>query len=178
MSSIPKKRSTILVAVGAGVFVVGTGLATFATRDTGGSDVKAAATQTTSAVGAVSPAAGAAANTSFLIPEGHQAIAVNVPFVAGLAGYAKAGDVVNVYGAYKAIPVGPEDPVGKLVLQKVKVLAVTPGVGGGESTYVLAAKTTDAEAIVYLTNFQKVWLTLARDDQGSLVPKGFSDANA
>ena len=179
MPAVPKKRSTILVAVGAGVFVVGTGLATLATRDTTHSDTKAtAASKPAASVGAVTPSAGAVSTASFTIPEGHQAMAVSVPFVAGLAGYAKAGDLVNVYGAYKAIPVGPEDPVGKLALQKVKVLAVTPGVAGSDSTYVLAVSTPDAEAIVYLTNFQKVWLTLARDDQGSLVPKGFSDNNA
>jgi hypothetical protein len=178
MPAVPKKRSTILVAVGAGVFVVGAGLATFATRDATHSDAKlSSAAKPAAAVGAVTPAAGSVATSSFTIPDGHQAIAVSVPFVAGLAGYAKAGDLVNVYGAYKAIPVGPEDPVAKLALSKVKVLAVTPGVAGSDSTYVLAVSTTDAEAIVYLTNFQKVWLTLARDDQTSLVPKGFSDGN-
>ena len=43
-------------------------------------------------------AAAPAAPTSFTIPEGKQAVAVQMPFVAGLAGYAKAGDIVNVYG--------------------------------------------------------------------------------
>lgn len=182
MSPAPKKRSTILVAVGAGVFVVGTGLAAMATRDTGGDDnVRAAASSPTTLVaGAVSPPAGAAGSTSFVIPSDHQAMAVQVPFVQGLAGYAKPGDVVNVYGAYTSLPIAasPQDPVAKLVLQKVKVLAVNAGVDGGNATYVLSVSTQEAESLAYLSSFQKIWLTLARDDQGSLLPKGFSDNNA
>jgi Flp pilus assembly protein CpaB len=107
-------------------------------------------------------------------------MAVQMPFVQGLAGYAKAGDVVNVYGAYRTLPINaaPEDPQAKLVLQKVKVLAVNPGADGGNATYILSVSTSEAEAVAYLSTFQKVWLTLARDDQGSLLPKGFSDNNA
>jgi Flp pilus assembly protein CpaB len=179
MSTAPKKRSTILVAVGAGVFVVGAGLAALATRDAGGNPVRASASAPTTVVaGAVSPPASGGA--SFVIPSDHQAMAVQVPFVQGLAGYAKAGDIVNVYAAYKSLPIGkaPEDPIAKLVLQKVKVLAVNGGVDGGNATYVLSVSTAEAESIAYLSSFQKIWLTLARDDQGSLLPKGFSDDNA
>jgi hypothetical protein len=179
MSPSPKKRSTILVAVGAGVFVVGTGLATLATRDSGAEHVSASAPTTTIAAGAVNAPSGSVAG-NFVIPPDRQAIVVSVPYVAGLGGYAKAGDLVNVYGAYKSLPIGasPEDPVAKLVLQKVKVLAVNPGATGSEATYVLAVNTSDAEALIYLTSFQKAYLTLARDDQTSLIPKGFSDNNA
>ncbi|MEY2425863.1 MAG: Flp pilus assembly protein RcpC/CpaB [Actinomycetota bacterium] len=178
MSAAPKKRSTILVAVGAGVFVIGTGLAALATRDTGGTTHASTSNTTvvaqTGAVGA--PAAGGAA---FTIPDGHQAMAVELPFVEGLAGYAKAGDLVNVYGAYKTLPItaSPDDPIAKLVLQKVEVLAVTTGGDASKNTYVLSVSTSDAEAMAYLTTFQKVWLTLARDDQGPQAPKGFSDNN-
>jgi Flp pilus assembly protein CpaB len=178
--SQPKKRSTILVAVGAGVFVVGTGLAALATRDSGGdAQVSAAASSPTTVVaGAVAPPT--PDGTSFVIPADHQAMAVQVPFVQGLAGYAKAGDLVNVYGAYKTLPItaAPEDPIAKLVLQKVKVLAINPGADGGNATYILSVNTQEAESIAYLSTFQKVWLTLARVDQGSLLPKGFSDNNA
>ena len=179
-SPTPKKRSTILVAVGAGVFVVGTGLAALATHDSGGNSHAARSdTPVTAAApaGAVAPAAGGA---GFTIPVDHQAMAVQVPFVQGLAGYAKTGDLVNVYGEYRTAPpnLGADDPVAKLVLQKVKVLAINPGVDGGNATYVLAVSTSDAEAIQYLSTFQKVWLTLARNDQ-SVLPssKGFGIHN-
>jgi Flp pilus assembly protein CpaB len=184
MQTTPRKRSTILVAVGAGVFVVGTGLAALATRDTGGTNTHNARSDTP--VTAVAAGAGAVKSTAsgatnFVIPPDHQAMAVSVPFVQGLAGYAKAGDVVNVYGEYRSLPANaaPEDPVAKLVLQKVQVLSVSPGADGGNATYILSVSTSDAEAVMYLSTFQKVWLTLARDDQGVLpLDKGFSIHNA
>jgi hypothetical protein len=180
MNTTPKKRSTILVAVGAGVFVVGTGLAALATRDTGGSSNHAARSDTPIAAAANKNAAAVSNAAGLVIPADHQAMAVSVPFVQGLAGYAKAGDFVNVYGMFRTMPLNasPEDPVAKLVLQKVKVLAVNPGADGGNATYILSVSTNEAEAIEYLSTFQKVWLTLARDDQGTLLPKGFSDNNA
>ena len=180
MSATPKKRSTILVAVGAGVFVVGTGLAALATRDTGGTHASrsdtpiAASAASNTAAGA--PATGTAA---FVIPTDHQAMAVQMPFVPGLAGYAKAGDLVNVYGFVRDNPktTAAGDAMAKLILQKVKVLAVTPGADGGNATYILSVGTDDAETIQYLVNAEKVWLTLARNDQGSLVPRGFQATN-
>jgi hypothetical protein len=180
MSATPKKRSTILVAVGAGVFVVGSGLAALATRDTGtthnarsDTPIAAAAAPAGSVAGAAQGAAG------FVIPADHQAMAVQVPFVQGLAGYAKSGDLVNVYVFAKDNPAtgAINDPVGKLVLQKVKVLAVNPGADGGNATYVLSVGTSDAETINYLVNAEKVWLTLARNDQGTLLPHGFQANN-
>ena len=183
MTTTPKKRSTILVAVGAGVFVVGTGLAALATRDTGGTNNTHAARSDTP-VTAAAPAHGAVANSAtnlpgFTIPAGHQAMAVQVPFVQGLAGYPKAGDDVNVYAFVKDNPktTGVGDPMAKLVLQKVKVLAVTPGADGGNATFMLAVTTDEAETVNFLASSEKIWLTLARDDQGSLLPKGFQAAN-
>jgi hypothetical protein len=179
MSATPKKRSTILVAVGAGVFVVGTGLAALATRDDGGT-TQAAASNTTVVAPTGAVAAPAGGGAAFTIPADHQAMAIELPYVEGLAGYAKAGDLVNVYGAYKSMPIGasPDDPIAKLVLQKVEVLAVTTGGDAGKNTYVLSVNTAEAEAMAYLSTFHKVWLTLARDDQGPQLLKGFSDNNA
>ena len=179
MPNFAKKRSTFLIGIGACALVVSTGLAALATRGSG-DDNKApvaatALTPTTVVVGAVAAPAGV---PSFTIPTGKQAIEVQVPAVAGLTGFVKAGDLVNVYGALNSVNGVPAEPAGKLVLQKVKVLASQAAPDGASTTYVLAVDTSDAEAIVYLTNFQKVYLTLAREDQGSLLPKGFSGRNA
>ncbi|HVV36939.1 MAG TPA: RcpC/CpaB family pilus assembly protein [Acidimicrobiales bacterium] len=178
MPATPKKRSTILMAVGASTFVVGVGFAGMLVHRDGGSPHNARSDTPVTAPAAANAAATSAAGTaSFVVPVDHQAIAVSVPFVQGLAGYAKTGDVVNVYGTFSSLP-GTAEPVAKLVLQKVKVLAINPGADGGNATYVLSVSTSDAEAIEYLSTFQKVWLTLARDDQGTLIPKGFSSHNA
>lgn len=179
MSPAPKKRNAILIAVGAGVFVVGTGLAAFAVNDgDGGSSAPpAVVTTTTVGAGAVSTAPGV---VDFVIPSGMQAISVQVGSVPGVTTYPKAGSYVNVYGAYSSLPIDaqPADPKGKLVLQKIKVLAAVPSADGANTVYTLAVNTHDAETLVYLTSFQKVYLTLARDDQGTQTPSGFSDDNA
>lgn len=183
MSPTPKKRSTILVLVGAGVFVLGTGLAALATRDTGGRATNAAAQSTTSTtlpVGAVAPPTAAAA-AGFVIPAGHQAIALDVPYVNGLAGYARAGNHVNVFGAFKnnAANSTLPNPAAKLVMSDVEVLAVTnpaPGTAGN-STYVLSVDASQAEQLVYLANFEIAYMTLARDHQGDLSTIGRTPKN-
>lgn len=177
MALTTKKRSTFLIGIGACALIVSTALAALVTRDSGGEPkVQAtASTPTTLAVGAVAAPVGV---PSFTIPNGKQAISVQVPAVPGMSGFVKAGDVVNVYGAYSPINGVPTDNQAKLVLQKVTVLASQATPDGAATTYVLSVDTADAEALVYLTSFQKVHLTLARNDQGSLLPKGFSGRNA
>lgn len=179
MKNLAKKRSTFLIGIGACALVVSTGIAALATRDSGSNNntpvAAAASAPTTVAVGAVAAPAGV---PSFTIPTGKQAIAVNVPAVAGMAGFVKAGDLVNVYAALSPVNGSPADNAGKLVLQKVKILASQASADGGSTTYVLAVDTAESEAMVYLTSFQKVYLTLARDDQSGLLPKGFSGRNA
>ena len=189
MKNPTKSRSTLLVAVGAGVFVVGTGLAFVATQsdEPSSTSVNAAVTTTTPA-GFVAPKAESSA-PGFTIPPGHQAIAVQVPFVNGVAGYAKAGDHVNVFGAFKNFPANGAlpNPAAKLVLADVEVLAVdtaAPSGGSGgtapaaAATYLLAVDATQAESLVYLQSFEASYLTLAREDQGGLTTPGRTPKNA
>lgn len=180
MAIATKKRSTFLIGIGACALMVSTGLAALATR--GGDsapNVKAtASTPTTVAATTAGAVASPAGVVSFVIPNNKQAIAVQVPAVPGLQGFVKAGDSVNVYGAYTPIGGAPAEHTAKLVLQKVKVLSTQAAPDGGSTTYVLAVDTVESEALIYLSSFQKVHLTLAREDQGGLVPKGFSGRNA
>jgi Flp pilus assembly protein CpaB len=102
-------------------------------------------------------------------------VAVQVPYVAGLAGYAKAGDIVNVYGNIDASGAGatPAPPATKLILSGVEVLAVTgpaPGAETGNATYLLALNADQAEQAIFFSKFQSLWLTL--------VPKGQPKAAA
>ncbi|MEY2399343.1 MAG: pilus assembly protein CpaB [Actinomycetota bacterium] len=181
MSPTPKKRSTILVLVGAVVFVLGTGLAALATRgsDGGGGSPNAAAavTTTTAAPGSVAPPAPAPLS-GFVIPAGHQALALDVPFVNGIAGYAKAGDHVNVFGVFKnnAANSSLPNPAAKLVLSNIEVLAVS-STPGANSTYVLSVDPSQAEQLVYLASFEGSYLTLAREHQGDLSTIGRTPKN-
>ncbi len=183
-----RPRSTMLVTIGAAVFIAGAGLAFFVVRDGDDDSEKAAAVETSKpappAAGAVTaPGAAPATPVAFTIPEGMQAVAVQVPFVQGIAGYAKAADKVNVYGVFKNNGGNTQlkQPAAKLVLDKVEVLSVTapsPGAGAGNATYLLALSAEDAEQVVYLQSHESVYLTLARTDQPLLSTPGRTPANA
>ncbi len=181
-----QRRSTQMLVLGLAVFIIGAGVVilTLGGSD-GGSPAATAVTTTTIQKGTVVvPAAvGAPLPTSFTIPEGKQAVAVQVPFVAGLAGYAKAGDLVNVYAAIEKGTVTPETPppLVKLVLPAVEVLAVTgpgPGADAGNETYLLALDAAQAEQVIFLARFESVWMTLTTKGQSVPSTPGRSHKNA
>ncbi|MGH9036813.1 MAG: RcpC/CpaB family pilus assembly protein [Acidimicrobiia bacterium] len=180
------RRSNQLLFLGLAVFVIGAGIVMVTLRSSDGGDSAAPPTSSTTiqAGTVVVPAAtGAVLPTSFTIPEGKQAVAVQVPFVAGLAGYARAGDLVNIYATVEKGQVTPDTPppVAKLVLPAVEVLAVTgpgPGTGTGDTTYLLALDATQAEQAIFLARFESVWLTLVTKGQPVPSTPGRSYKNA
>jgi hypothetical protein len=180
------RRSTQMLALGVAVFVVGAAVVFMALRGGSGDEGARPVTSPTTVVAAgtvVVPAAGTSAPTSFTIPKGKQAVAVQVAYVAGLAGYAKPGDLVNVYATVeKGEPnVGAKPPVAKLVLPGVEVLAVTgpgPGVGAGNTTYLLALDAGQAEQAIFFSRFESLWLTLVPKGQPAATTPGRSYQNA
>jgi Flp pilus assembly protein CpaB len=165
------RRSSQMLIIGLAIFAIGAGVVLVSLKDSGGGSGGSAASTTTTTIqaGTVVVNAAPAAPTSFTIPQGKQAVAVQVPYVSGLAGYAKAGDIVNVYGNIdeKGVGVQPTPPATKLILSGVEVLAVTapaPGAEGGTATYLLALDANQAEQAIFFAKFQSLWLTL--------VPKG------
>lgn len=110
------------------------------------------------------------------IPEGMQAVAVQVPFVPGVAGYVGIDDRVNVYGVIKGSPGGQSV---KLVLSNVQVLDVSSEVaprraaadasaeraGTANLTYLLALNPTDAAKVVFLSEYESMYLTLVPQGQ-------------
>ena len=174
-----KNRSSILIAIGAAVFVVGASLAFLAVRHNGGDPsprVQTAATADTKP-GQVTPAVGAAL-PSFKIPSGKQALAIAVDYVNGVAGFVKAGDKVNVFGTIKPGSPPPKGmtvtPGVKLILSDVQVLSVGAPAGNGATTFVLALNPTDAEQVVYFQTFEGLYMSLARSDQGVVTTPGRS----
>ena len=177
------RRSTQMLILGLAIFVIGAGVVFVSLGSDGGSDKTAASTTTTTiqAGTVVVNAAAPAAPTSFTIPEGKQAVAVQVPFVAGLAGYAKAGDRVNVYGNVEKGAISPIPPATKLILPGVEVLAVTgpaPGAETGNATYLLALDAAQAEQAIFFARFESVWLTLVPKGQPPAQTSGRSYTNA
>lgn len=116
---------------------------------------------------------------SLEVPAGMEALAVDVPFVPGGAGYVGAGDLVNVYGVYGAGVVNA--PKVQRLLANVMVLDVSVEVaprvasddpeaaraGGGVITYLLAVDANAAEKAIFTDEFGSLYLTLSADD---LVP--------
>lgn len=121
-------------------------------------------------------------NRTFTVPEGFEAIAVQIDFVAGGAGYVNPGDKINLFGAYSTqYPIaGATLPRAELLLSNVQVLDVslaiparrgavvadpaTPRATGDNVTYLLAVKTTDAEKLVFATEFEGLYASLTAPD--------------
>lgn len=167
-----RNRSTALIAIGAAVFVVGAAFTFILLRDDGSdSKVTAAAPAAPAAQEGTAPAAqpGPGTAPAVKVPAGKEAVAVQVPTVPGLAGYAKAGDRVNVYGTFKDRQpnAGARGvPLAKLILADASVLAVTApaaGAEGGTATYLLAVSPGDAEKVIYLASFEGIWLSITPD---------------
>ena len=180
------RRSTQMLILGIAIFVVGAGVILVSFGGSGGSKDKAAVSTTSTTVQAgtvVVNTAVPAGPITFTIPEGKQAVAVQVPYIAGLAGYAKAGDIVNVYGLVddKSSASTPAGPASKLTLPGVQVLAVTgpgPGAEAGNATYLLALDAGQAEQAIFFAKFQSLWLTLVPKGQAPQPTSGHTYKNA
>lgn len=170
------RRSSQMLILGLAIFVIGAGVVLVSFMGSGDGDESTASTTTTTIqAGTVLVNSAPAAPTSFTIPDGKQAVAIQMPFLPGLAGYAKSGDTVNIYGVVdeKGVGVEPAPPLAKLLLPGVEVLAVTAPAAGAESgtaTYLLAVDAAQAEQAIFFAKFQSMWLTL--------VPKGQPKAPA
>jgi len=165
------RRSNNVLYVGVGVFAVGAVLAFFGLRS---QDHTAAVQHPVNPVGTPNSSVRtiAVANApalTFVLPKGKQAVAVEMPSVPGLAGYAKPGDTVNVYATIKnGQPNGKlRQPLVKLVLAGVKVLDVRAPAPGteGQATYLLALDVTEAEQVIFYAKFESLWIALTTPDQ-------------
>lgn len=108
------------------------------------------------------------------IPAGKTALALQMSNVPGVAGFAGAGDHINIYGLMK--PDGSANNAGgqaKLIMQNVEVLNVNGTTlvnnqgqpGGSGLVFLLAVNPAEAEQLVYLTSFQDLYFALAAKDQ-------------
>jgi Flp pilus assembly protein CpaB len=105
------------------------------------------------------------------IPDGKTALALQMANVPGVAGFAGAGDHVNVYGLLK--PDASAGGQAKLVMQNVEVLNVNGTTlvtgqgqpGGAGLVFLLAVDPAAAEQLVYLTTFQELYFSLVAKDQ-------------
>lgn len=105
------------------------------------------------------------------IPDGKVALALQLANVPGVAGFAGAGDNIDIYGLTKGD--GSNGAQAKLIMQNVQVLNVNgaslvtdQGQPGGQGlVYLLAVDPSAAEQLVYLTSFQELYFALVPKDQ-------------
>ncbi|HEX2275129.1 MAG TPA: Flp pilus assembly protein CpaB [Acidimicrobiales bacterium] len=120
------------------------------------------------------------------IPRGKTALALQMGNVPGVAGFAGAGDRINVYGATQN---GDAEGAARaqLVLQGVEVLKVNgttlpPAQGepdGPDLVFLVAVSPAEAERLVYLMTFEKLYFSLVPKDQPPVPPTpGFGAADA
>lgn len=104
------------------------------------------------------------------IPEGKVALALQLANVPGVAGFAGAGDFIDIYGVSKDSPQGPQT---KLVMQNVEVLNVNGSslaagqgqVGAAGLVYLLAVDAQAGEQLVHLTSFEQLYFALVAKGQ-------------
>ena len=124
---------------------------------------------------------------TFTIPEGFDAVAVQLDFVPGVAGYASPGDRINLYGTGGR---------AELVLTNVEVLdvdltipprrgtATDPSTSGtarastSAVTYLLALSPADVEKVVFLTETQGLYASLVADGAEPAGPTPGQDAGS
>jgi len=105
------------------------------------------------------------------IPEGKTALALELSNVPGVAGFAGAGDRINVYAVQKP---GAGTPGGavKLIMQNTEVLNVngtnlvaTPGQPSAPGlVFLLSVSPVEAERLVFLTSFESLYFSLVAKD--------------
>ncbi len=111
-----------------------------------------------------------------VIPPGKRALTLRLEPVAGIAGFAGAGDHVDIYAVRKSSDGGP--PGVRLVLQGVEVLSIngtgltaSPGQPGGpEYVYLLAVTPTEAERLIYISEFEKLYFDLVAKGEPPVGP--------
>ena len=181
------RRSNNIVIIGVAVFAVGALLAFFGLK----SSSKPVAKPQSAPIAATTPAgevrtvvtnpALATGATTFTLPKGKQAVAITLPGVSGLAGYARPGDSINLYATIRnQQPNGKlKEPLVKLVLAGVKVLDVrAPAVGSdGSATYLLALDVNEAEQVIFFSKYEALWAALTTPDQKPVTSVGRSYQN-
>jgi len=118
-----------------------------------------------------------------VIPAGKRALALEIAPLPGVAGFVGAGDRIDVFGIAKT-PDG--NGLVRLVLQGVDVLNVNGAplpsaqgqVGSPNLIYLLAVTPADAERLIYLNEFERLYFDLVPKGEGSVKTPGTGAASA
>jgi Flp pilus assembly protein CpaB len=179
-------KSTRIIAIGVAVFVIGGALLFLVLRGGGSSKAKspsvATATTSTTVAGAVTfPATTPTTLIQFKIPAGQNAVAVPVDYFAGVGGYVRPGDQINIYAILNKDCTDAKFPSAvKLIFSNVKVLEVIgtpPAASGTAASYLLALSPQDAERLIYNAKFGGLYFTLTTNNEPAATTTGVSCNN-
>lgn len=120
---------------------------------------------------------------SVVIPPGKRALALALEPVRGVAGFVGSGDRVDIYSVTRSENVPPGV---RLVLQGIEVLNVNgaglpaaQGQAAGPSlVYLLAVSPAEAERLIYLTEFEVLYLDLVAKGEPPVATPGAGPAQA
>jgi hypothetical protein len=183
-------KSTPVIVIGVAVFVVGAGLAFVLLHNNSKSKTKSSTPPavTTTTLGPNSVVVGATAASpsafAFQIPPGKNAVAVQVGALAGIDGFAKAGDVINIYANVSKgrIPGALVPPLTKLIQTDVPVLEVLSpaptSAPGGTAVYLLALDPIAAEQVIFFSTNEALYFTLVPKNAPPVATPGRSYQNA
>lgn len=177
MANPKSKRSAQLVVIGVAVFVIGAALVFLASQRS--AHGRPAATSMVQSQNGTTAGGSLHVSPTVTVPGGKIALAIDMPAASGLDGWAKPGELVDVYALVRSGPNvgGHTPPYSKLVLPKVPVLDVKPG-GSNGSSYLLAVTPSDAERLTFYARFESLWLALANPSDAVPVTRGADYSNA
>lgn len=118
-----------------------------------------------------------------VIPAGKRALALEIAPLPGVAGFVGAGDRIDVYGIAKT-PDG--NGLVRLVLQGVDVLNVNGAplpsaqgqIGSPNMVYLLAVTPVEAERLIYLNEFERLYFDLVPKGEGTVKTPGTGASSA
>jgi hypothetical protein len=181
-------KSTRIIAVGVAVFVIGGALLFLVLGRSSTSTpkvqtaVSAPATTTTVPGSVYIPATPPTTIIQFKIPTGLNAVALPMDYFAGVGGFVRPGDVVNIYTLVNKDCATTTTPAGvKLILSNVHVLEVLgspPAAAGAASSYLLALSPQDAEKAIFNAKFYGLYFTLTTGNEPAVSTTGISCSNA
>jgi len=113
---------------------------------------------------------------TYKIPEGHRAMTVSVDQVAGVAGFLTPGNMVDV--VLTTTPLGSTQPISKIVLQNMPILAIGQTVENREGKAVIVPTVTmdvtpeDAEKLAIASTQGRLQLVLRKSGDTEIAKTG------
>jgi len=131
-------------------------------------------------------AEGTAAGLSAIIPEGYRAMTVKVDDAAGISGFIMPGTLVDVVVTIDPEGIGSQNPISKIVLQNIKVLASGQNIdkpkdereANSVKAVTLQVTPEQAEKLALASSEGKLQLVMrSQIDQGDEQTKGVNKRN-